>query len=219
MNSVYDHDQLYAQLQPLQYTRIVVAVFHKSQLQNWIIMPFSILGSVITLFCLTQNYQEKCWRISEPQIFPWSKMKVELNLWAKLSKYSTYLLKGTESPALVALWTDLKPLKRRTKTFFICIQCSENLLCYNHDVIIAWFTSKKNPTWKYLWNISSAKCFALHLNNAYHVVQYVALYLIAAILFKNTSIRETHGIVITNLCTLTFSRKTSANILKLDAWK
>ena len=44
--------------------------------------------------------------------------------------------------------------------------------------------------------------------------------LIASItLKKNISVRESHPIVIRNLDRLTFSRKTLANVLKLDASK
>ena len=43
--------------------------------------------------------------------------------------------------------------------------------------------------------------------------------MIAAIMMKNISVRESQAIVIRDLGRLTFSRKTSANVLKLDASK
>ena len=43
--------------------------------------------------------------------------------------------------------------------------------------------------------------------------------LIAGTLLKNISVRESHAIVIRNVGRLTFARKTSPNVLKLDASK
>ena len=45
------------------------------------------------------------------------------------------------------------------------------------------------------------------------------MWLIAGIMLKNISVRESQAIVIRDLGRLTFSRKTSANVLKLDASK
>ena len=57
-----------------------------------------------------------------------------------------------------------------------------------------------------------------HSPNAYHAMKYVAVSLIAGVMLKN-SVKEMYRIAIKNLGRLTFSRKTSANVLKFDALK
>ena len=49
-------------------------------------------------------------------------------------------------------------------------------------------------------------------------MKYVAVSLIAGVMLKN-SVKEMYRIAIKNLGRLTFSRKTSANVLKFDALK
>ena len=46
-----------------------------------------------------------------------------------------------------------------------------------------------------------------------------AVGLIVVIMLKNIRVRESHATVIRNLGRLSFSRKTSANVIKLDASK
>ena len=50
-------------------------------------------------------------------------------------------------------------------------------------------------------------------------MKYVAVSLIAGVMLKNISVKEMYRIAIKNLGRLTFSRKTSANVLKFDASK
>ena len=50
-------------------------------------------------------------------------------------------------------------------------------------------------------------------------MKYVAVSLIAGVILKNISVKEMYRIAIKNLGRLTFSRKTSANVLKFDASK
>ena len=92
-------------------------------------------------------------------------------------------------------------------------------LTTNHDVLPDLITGKRVLPWNTPHSISSVKHFALHLSNAYHTAKYVAVSLIAGIILKNISVRELHANVIRNLGRLTFSRKTLANALILDASK
>ena len=58
-----------------------------------------------------------------------------------------------------------------------------------------------------------------HSPKAYHAIKYVAVSLTTGVPLENIIVKEMYGIVIKNLGRLTFSRKTSANVLKSDASK
>ena len=89
-------------------------------------------------------------------------------------------------------------------------------LTVKYDVLPALFTSKKfscefvPPLPQNAW-LSALKSLSY--------CEIVTVSMIAGIMLKNISVRDLHAIVIRNLGRLTFSRKTSANILKLDAPK